>query len=132
MHSNHSISDLVARIKNGYKAKKLTIETPKSKIGEKILLILKNEGYILSYSRIKDINEKELFLINLKYHNDTPCINDISVISKPGKRVYSGFDKIPSARNGLGIIIVSTSQGLIQDYIAKEKKIGGELLLEIF
>jgi len=131
MFFNHPVSDLVARIKNGYMAKKATISSPVSKLRENILSVLKEEGYILNYSRIKE-GSVEKFDIHLKYHYSAPVVNEISVVSKPGKRVYCNADKIPLVKNGLGVVVISTSQGVIADHDARNKKLGGEILLKIF
>jgi small subunit ribosomal protein S8 len=131
MSFNHSVSDLVARIKNGYMAKKITISSPVSNLRENILHILKNEGYILNYSKIKEDN-LEKFNIHLKYHFSNPVVNEIKVISTPGRRVYCSADKIPLVKNGLGMVIISTSKGVIADYEARTQKLGGEVLFKIF
>lgn len=131
MFFNHPVSDLVSRIKNGYMAKKATISSPISSLRENILTILKEEGYILNYSRIKEGNV-ERFDIHLKYHYSAPVVSEISVVSKPGKRVYRHADKIPLVKNGLGMVVISTSQGVIADHDARTKKLGGEILLKIF
>ena len=131
MFFNHPVSDLVARIKNGYMAKKAVIASPISNLRENILHILKEEGYILNYSRIKEGNI-ERFDIHLKYHYSNPVVNEIEVISKPGRRVYRPADKIPLVKNGLGMVVISTSQGVIADHEARTKKLGGEVLFKIF
>ncbi len=131
MFFNHPVSDLVARIKNGYLANKTIISSPVSKLRENILHLLKAEGFILSYSKSKE-GSVEKFDIHLKYHYSAPVVSEISVISKPGKRVYTNYDKIPVVKNGLGMVVLSTSQGVISDYEAREKKLGGEVLLKIF
>jgi small subunit ribosomal protein S8 len=128
---NHSVSDIVARIKNGYLVKKTNISSPVSNLRECILKILQNEGYIASYNKLSD-GRFQKFNINLKYHNSSPAISEISVISKPGKRVYCSFEKIPLVKNGLGMAVISSSAGLLTDYEARVKKIGGEVLFKIF
>ncbi len=132
MSSNHPVSDLVARIRNGYLANRVTISSPVSRLRENILHLLKEEGFIISYSKIKEEGEAERFDIHLKYHNSLPVVTEIEVISKPGKRVYATCDKIPVVNNGLGVVILSTSKGVIADHEAREKRFGGELLLRIF
>ena len=130
---NHQISDLVSRIKNGSLAKKSIIVSPYSKIRESILLILKNEGYITSYTKLKNgSNVIENIEIHLKYHGYDPVVNDISVISKPGRKVYSKSSAIPVVKNGLGLVILSTHKGLLPDYEARSLGLGGELLLKVF
>lgn len=131
MFFNHPVSDLVARIKNGYMANKLTISSPASKLREAILTILKNEGYILNFTKVKD-GALSKFDIQLRYHYSSPVLSEIQVISKPGRRVYCPSDKIPLVKNGLGMVIISTSQGVITDHEARAKKVGGEVLLKVF
>jgi len=132
MFVNHPVSDLVVRIKNGYLAKRTIVSSPVSKLRENILHLLKAEGFILNYSKIKEEGSAEKFDIHLRYHSSMPVVSEIEVISKPGKRVYTNSDKIPVIKNGLGMVILSTSQGVISDYEAREKKLGGEVLLKIF
>lgn len=131
MSFNHSVSDLVARIKNGYMVKKSVISCPVSSLRENILKILKDEGYILNYSKLKE-GSFEKFDIHLKYHLSNPVVNEIQVVSKPGKRVYCSADKIPPVKNGLGMIVISTSKGVMIDHEARTKKLGGEVLFKIF
>jgi small subunit ribosomal protein S8 len=130
MH-NHSVSDLVSRIKNGFLASKSKINAPYSKLNERILEILKSEGYILNYSRFNE-GSKYFFDIHLKYYNSESVISDIFSVSKPGRRIYSPYNKISSVKNGLGTVVISTSKGLMTDYEARNNKIGGEILIKIF
>lgn len=132
MFFNHPVSDLVARIRNGYLAKRVVISSPVSTLRENILKILKEEGYILNYSKVKEEKKAERFDIHLKYHYSAPVVSEIQVISKPGRRVYCGSEEIPSVKNGLGMIVISTSKGVISDHEARTKKLGGEILLKIF
>lgn len=131
MAFNHPVSDLVARLKNGYLANRLTISSPVSKLRENILKILKEEGYILNYSKVKN-NNVEHFDIHLKYHHSAPVVSEISVISKPGRRIYCSSEEIPMVKNGLGVVVISTSQGVLADHDARSRKVGGEILLKIF
>lgn len=131
MSFNHSVSDLVATIKNGYLAKTQTVSMPVSKLRDSILIILKEEGYILNYAKIKD-GDHERFKISLKYHNSSPVLTEISVVSKPGRKVYCNSKEIPLVKNGLGMVLISTSQGVVTDYVARTKNLGGEILLKIF
>lgn len=132
MFFNHPVSDLVARIKNGYLAGKNSISSPVSKLRENILNILKEEGYILNYSKVKTEGAAEKFDIHLKYHYSAPVVNEIEVVSKPGRRIYCHADKIPLVKNGLGMVIISTSKGVLADHEARNKRLGGEILLKIF
>lgn len=132
MFVNHPVSDLVTRIRNGYLAKRAVIASPVSSLRENILKILKDEGFILNYSKVKEDKKAERFDIHLKYHYSSPVVSEIQVISKPGRRIYCGAEEIPSVKNGLGMIVISTSKGVISDHEARLQKLGGEVLLKIF
>lgn len=132
MSVNHPVSDLVARIKNGYMVRRDVISSPVSKLRENILKILKDEGFILNYSKVQEKGAAVKFDIHLKYHYSNPVVSEISVVSKPGRRVYCASEDIPSVKNGLGLVIISTSKGVISDHEARNKKLGGEILLKIF
>lgn len=132
MSFNHPVSDLVARIKNGYLANRDSIESPVSKLRENILKILKQEGFILGYAKSKLESGHDKFDISLKYHNENAVVDDIKVVSKPGRRIYKSYNEIPVVNNGLGVVVLSTSIGVITDHEAREKKVGGEILLTIF
>lgn len=131
MSFNHPVSDLVARIKNGYLVNKDMISSPVSKLRESILKILKEEGYITNYSKVKD-GSFERFDIHLKYHYSKPVVSEVKVISKPGRRIYCRSNEIPLIKNGLGTVVISTSQGVVSDHEARTKKLGGEVLFSIF
>jgi small subunit ribosomal protein S8 len=131
MSVNHSVSDLVARLRNGYLSKKPAIVINFSKIQQGILDILKDEGFILGFAVIEE-GSKKYFNVSLSYVNSRPALNNITVISKPGRRVYSSYNDLPVVNNGLGLVILSSSKGIITDYQARENKIGGEVLIKIF
>lgn len=131
MFCNHPVSDLVARIKNGYMANKSSIHLPFSKLRENILQILKQEGYILNYIKVMG-DAQEKFDVHLKYHYSSPAVNEIEVISKPGRRVYCSVDKIPLVKSGLGIVVLSTPGGIISDHQARDRRLGGEILFKVF
>ena len=132
MSINHSVSDLVSLVRNGYLAKRKVVTSPVSKLRESILKILKDEGYILNYSKVNYVNDLQKFNIQLKYYLSKPVVSEIRVVSKPGRRFYCKFSDIPSVKNGLGMVILSTSKGVLPGYVAKECKVGGEILLRIF
>ncbi|OEY86427.1 30S ribosomal protein S8 [Wolbachia pipientis] len=102
-----------------------------SKVNAAILEILKNEGYILDYQK-QIIDNISSLSVKLKYHNRLPVIRSIVRVSKPGCRRYSQYKDIGKVYNGLGISIISTSQGIIADHDAHRLKIGGEILCCIF
>ena len=128
---NHSVSDLVARIKNGCLAKKTKISSPYSIIRESILKILKDEGYISNYTKLST-DKSHILEIHLKYLSYNSVINEIEVVSKPGRRYYCSSKNIPIVKNGLGVVLISTHRGLMTDHQARVDNIGGEVLLKIF
>jgi len=123
------ISDYLTRIRNAITAKHKVVEIPSSNVKKAMTKILMDQGYILNYKFIED-NKQGVIKIALKYNNKTKdsAIKNLTRISKPGLRKYSGVDKLPRVLNGLGVAIVSTSRGLITDKEARKQKIGGEIL----
>ena len=126
------IGDMIARIRNAQMRLLNKVEIPSSKFREKILMILKQEGYIIDYKRLSLTDSKTSLSINLKYSNGTPVIKEINRVSKPGRRVYVKADTIPRIQNGLGLAIVSTSKGIMSDSEARNQKIGGEVICKVF
>ena len=121
------ISDMLTRIRNGQKARKVSVAMPASKVKEAIARVLKDEGYITDYSTEVDGAKKSL-TIELKYFEGVPVIERIQRASRPGLRVYRGKDELPKVLGGLGVAIVSTSAGVMSDKQAREKGIGGEVI----
>ena len=123
------IADYLTRIRNAIMAKHKVVEIPASNLKKDITKILYEKGYILSY-KFEDDNLQGKIRIALKYHPETkiPAIKSLRRISKPGLRKYTGADKLPRVLNGLGIAILSTSQGVITDKEARTLNIGGEIL----
>ena len=108
------------------------VKIPGSKFREKILDVLKQEGYIADYKLLLDSNKKGSFSVDLKYSNGLPVIKEIKRVSKPGRRVYVRATSIPKIRNGLGLSIVSTSIGIMTDNDARSKNVGGEIICKVF
>ena len=131
MAMNHAISELVTCLKNGRLAKKEKVITSSSKIKISILEILKKDGFIKNFS-VSNNGSFDQIEIALSYSAGEAVIKDIKVISKPGRRDYAKVGEIPVVYNGLGLIILSTSKGVLPDYEAKQANVGGELLLRIF
>ena len=126
------LSDLFSRIRNAQMRKKSIVSSPVSKLRENILEVLKKEGYIRGYSVTKHSSGREELDIELKYDDKGPVISNITRISKPGRRVYSGAERIPFIHNGLGISIISTSKGIMSDNEARQQKVGGEIICKVF
>jgi small subunit ribosomal protein S8 len=123
------ISDYLTRLRNAISAKHKVVEIPASNIKKEMTKILMNQGFILNYKIVED-NKQGIIKIALKYNNKTKesAIRNLTRISKPGLRKYSGVDTMPRVLNGLGVAIVSTSQGLVTDKEARKNNVGGELL----
>jgi small subunit ribosomal protein S8 len=126
------ISDMLIRIKNALMARHKSVIIPASKIKLEIARILKEEGYIEDYKYIKEEPQPKIEII-LKYdENKRPVIAGVKRVSKPGRRIYKGYRDLPKVLDGFGIAIVSTSQGIMTDHEARKRKIGGEVICEIW
>ena len=125
------IADLIVRIKNANQRKTKIVEIPYSKIKEKIINTIKEEGYIQNYE-VKETGIKKHILISLKFKGTQRVITGIKRISKPGLRVYATSSNIPKVLSGYGIAIISTSQGLLTDKQARKVNIGGEVLAYVW
>jgi len=121
------ISDMLTRIRNGQKARKVAVTMPASKVKEAVAMVLKDEGYITDFATDGDGAEKSLS-VTLKYFEGVPVIENIQRSSRPGLRIYRGKEGLPKVLGGLGIAVVSTSAGVMSDKKAREKGIGGEVL----
>lgn len=127
------IADFLTRIRNAVKAKHRVVEMPASNIKKDMTKILFEKGYILNY-KFEEVGPQGLIKIALKYHPETktPAIKSIQRISKPGLRKYSGRESLPRVLNGLGVAIISTSQGVMTDKEARSLNIGGEVLCYVY
>lgn len=125
------IADMLTRIRNGLQARHETVEIPANKEKLAIAEILKNEGFITDFAIEGDV--KKTITVTLKYGaNGEKVISGLKRISKPGLRVYAKVDSIPRVLNGLGIAIISTSEGLMTDKEARAKHVGGEVLAYVW
>ncbi|PKR83128.1 30S ribosomal protein S8 [Heyndrickxia camelliae] len=126
------IADLLTRIRNANMVRHEKLEVPASKIKKEVAEILKREGFVRDVEYIED-NKQGIIRIFLKYGtNNERVITGIKRISKPGLRVYAKADEVPKVLNGLGIAIVSTSQGVLTDKEARNKQVGGEVLAYVW
>ena len=125
------IGDMITRIRNAQMRMLGNVKIPGSKFRERILDVLKNEGYIAGYKILSGTSNKNQLHVDLKYSNGLPVIREINRVSKPGRRVYARADTIPKIQNGLGLAIVSTSKGIMSDHDARNKKIGGEIICRV-
>ncbi len=127
MSMTDPISDMLTRIRNGQKAHKVSVSMPASSVKVAIANVLKDEGYITSFETAGEGAEKALS-VDLKYFEGTPVIEKVQRVSKPGLRIYRGKDELPKVLGGLGIVIVSTSAGVMSDRQARQQGIGGEVI----
>ncbi|MBT4123908.1 MAG: 30S ribosomal protein S8 [Candidatus Pacebacteria bacterium] len=125
------IADMLARIKNAFLAKHKEVVMPHSKVKESIAKILVDSKYIKSFEVVEKKPQSDLVL-SLIYKGRLSMISGVQRISKPGRRLYSTADKVPSSLNGYGITIVSTSKGLLTDKEARQQNVGGELICQIW
>jgi small subunit ribosomal protein S8 len=121
------VSDMLTRIRNGQKARKVSVSMPSSAMKVTVANVLKDEGYITDFEVSGDGANKTLS-VELKYFEGTPVIENVRRVSKPGLRIYRGKDELPKVLGGLGIAIVSTSAGVMSDRQAREQGIGGEVI----
>jgi small subunit ribosomal protein S8 len=125
------IGDLLTRIRNGQLRRKNKINSPNSRLRIRLLDVLQAEGFIRGYAEVETKGHKELE-IELKYHEGQPVIRELKRVSTPGRRVYSSVSELKPHRQGLGVSILSTPQGVMTDTAAKEKNVGGEVLCQVF
>ena len=127
MSMTDPIADMLTRIRNGQKARMVSVSMPASKAKEAVAKVLQDEGYIMSYSTEGE-GAASTLSVELKYFDGVPVIERIQRASRPGLRIYRGQKDLPKVLGGLGVAIVSTSAGVMSDRQAREKGIGGEVL----
>ncbi|MCR4917403.1 MAG: 30S ribosomal protein S8 [Alphaproteobacteria bacterium] len=131
MSLSHPVGDMITRIRNGQNAGKETISVPNSKLRAAVLSVLKEEGFIEDFRKEEIDEHRSNLIVTLKYVGGNGAIQEISVVSKPGRRVYSGSAKMPKVLNGLGVAIVSTPHGVMTDHKARLMNVGGEVLCKV-
>src|SRR5262245_17920010 len=115
---NDPIGDMIARIRNAQLRNKSKVSMPGSKLRERVLEVLKSEGYIRGYASVAHDSGRSELEVELKYFDGTPVIREIERVSKPGRRVYASVKALPRINNGLGISILSTPKGVMADHDA--------------
>jgi len=131
MSMQDPLSDMLTRVRNAQMAGKTSVAMPGSKLKAAVAQVLKDEGYVADYSASVEDGKPRLS-IELKYHDGKPVIAEIDRISRPGLRKYSGKGELPTVRAGLGVAIISTSQGVMTDRAARAAGVGGEVLCTVF
>jgi small subunit ribosomal protein S8 len=126
------ISDLLARIRNGAHARHARVVCPASKQKLAIANVLRESGFLADV-RIDESGARKVLVVGLRYDEEgRPVIAGMRRVSRPGRRVYVGYGAIPKVRSGLGLSVLSTSRGILSDRAAREAKLGGELLCEVW
>jgi len=132
MKTSDPLSDLLARISNGLTAGHDKVDVPASRVKEAVLKVLEEEGFIASYRRVED-KGRPVLRVGLKYdHDGEPVVTGLERVSRPGRRVYARADEIPKVLGGLGVSIVSTSKGIVTDRAARQSRLGGEVLCNVW
>ncbi len=130
MSMQDSLADMLTRIRNAHGRSRPVVSMPSAKLKVSVAEVLKAEGYIEDY-RVEGEAKPQL-VIDLKYFQGQPVIEEIHRASRPGLRLYAGSGELPRVRNGLGIAIVTTSKGVMTDRAAREAGVGGEVLCTVF
>lgn len=130
MSMSDPIADMLTRIRNGQAAGKKSVKIPSSKLKLSIAKVLKEEGYISDY-KVEAIGNHLEMTVDLKYFNGVPVIESVNRVSRPGLRIYKSKDELPKVLGGLGIAIVSTSNGVMTDRAARAIGHGGEVICTV-
>lgn len=130
MSMTDPIADLLTRIRNGQAANKTQVSMPASKAKKAVVSVLKDEGYISDFAE-QTVDGKPQLVVTLKYYEGKPVIESLNRVSRPGLRIYRGKDELPKVLGGLGVVIVSTSKGVMSDRQARALGEGGEVLCTV-
>ena len=132
MSLNDPVSDFLTRIRNAQQAEKKWVDIPSSNLIIRISHVLKEEAFIRYFILVKD-DKQGILRLFLKYDdNSFPVIHHISRVSKPGRRIYASSTKLPRVLNGMGVSILTTSKGVISSKKARDLKVGGEVLCQVW
>ena len=132
MKTSDSLSDLFTRLRNAMRAGHDRVDVPASRLKEEVLKVLEQEGFIASYRKMEE-GLRPTLRVGLKYdHEGEPIVSGLERVSRPGRRIYAKADAIPSVLGGLGVALVSTSRGIVTDKTAREKRLGGEVLCNVW
>jgi len=126
------LADMLTRIRNGGRARLNRVAIPESRLKREVARVLHEQGYIRGFSSDGD-PKKPMLTVDVRYaETSEPMIQGIQRVSRPSRRVFVGWQKIPKVRNGLGIAILSTPRGILTDEQAREARVGGEILAEVW
>jgi small subunit ribosomal protein S8 len=132
MKTSDPLSDLLTRLQNGMRAGHERVDVPASRVKEAVLKVLEEEGFVASFRKVQEAG-RPVLRVGLKYdHEGEPIVSGLERVSRPGRRVYARADAIPKVLGGLGVSIVSTSKGIVTDRAARESRLGGEVLCNVW
>lgn len=131
MSMQDPVADMLTRIRNAQMAGKPDVKMPASKLKASVAKVLQDEGFVAGF-HTAELDGKPNLVVELKYYQGKPVIVEIDRVSRPGLRAYSGKDDLPKVRGGLGVAIISTSQGVMTDRAARAAGVGGEVLCTVF
>ncbi len=131
LQSTDQIADLITRIRNAIQVGKNEISAPTSKLKVAVVEGLKKGGYIADYS-IEKAHPRDILHVTICGENELSNINEITKVSKPGRRVYTSAEDIPTIKSGRGIVLISTSKGIMSGAEAKKNRLGGEILVKVW
>jgi small subunit ribosomal protein S8 len=132
MKTSDPLSDLFTRLRNGMRAGHDRVDVPSSRLKEAVLKVLEQEGFIASFRKVQE-GARPVLRVGLKYdHEGEPIVAGIERVSRPGRRIYAKADAIPQVLGGLGVSIVSTSRGIVTDKKARQARLGGEVLCNVW
>ena len=132
MKTSDPLSDLFTRLRNGMRAGHDRVDVPASRLKESVLKVLEQEGFVSSFRKVQEAG-RPVLRVGLKYdHEGEPIVAGLERVSRPGRRVYAKADAIPEVLGGLGVSIVSTSQGIVTDKTARQSRLGGEVLCNVW
>ena len=131
MSMTDPVADLLTRIRNAQTANKTQVTMPASKLKQAICGVLRDEGYISGF-RVEGDDKKPVLVIDLKYYLGDPVIERIQRVSRPGLRIYRDKASLPKVNGGLGVAIISTSQGVMTDQAARRRGVGGEVIAYVW
>ncbi|MFA7276790.1 MAG: 30S ribosomal protein S8 [Pseudobdellovibrionaceae bacterium] len=132
MSMSDPLGDMLTRIRNGQSARLKQVSCPASRMRASVLAVLKDSGYIRDFKEQETEAGHKEHIIDLKYDGDMPVIRELQRVSKPGRRVYKASKDLPRFYNGLGITIISTPKGVMDDQKARDENVGGEVLCQVF
>lgn len=131
LQSTDQVADLITRIRNAIMVGKTEIRVPTSKLKVAVAESLKKNGFITDVE-VEDAKPRGILHVTINTPNEAPRIHEITKVSKPGRRIYAGTDEIPKVKSGRGIVLVSTSKGIMTGDEARKERLGGELLVRVY